>query len=127
MLGVTLFGIFLTPVFFYVIEGLSERRPLGSVAAQRVGRALSLALTVLTLGLPLWLRLLLGKGWRPILPERAPVLVNGTAADGPALAGHGKVILRVDEPAPASNGAANGDGHPPAHDGQGGPAEHAKV
>ena len=25
MLGVTLFGIFLTPVFFYVIEGLGER------------------------------------------------------------------------------------------------------
>src|SRR5439155_14295488 len=25
MLGVTLFGIFLTPVFFYVIEGLSEK------------------------------------------------------------------------------------------------------
>jgi multidrug efflux pump len=26
MLGVTLFGIFLTPVFFYVIQGLSETR-----------------------------------------------------------------------------------------------------
>ena len=26
MLGVTLFGIFLTPVFFYVIYGLSETR-----------------------------------------------------------------------------------------------------
>ena len=28
MLGVTLFGIFLTPVFFYVIEGFVERHPL---------------------------------------------------------------------------------------------------
>jgi multidrug efflux pump len=27
MLGVTLFGIFLTPVFFYVIQGFTDRRP----------------------------------------------------------------------------------------------------
>src|SRR5262245_40933304 len=27
MLGVTLFGIFLTPVFFYVIEGFAESHP----------------------------------------------------------------------------------------------------
>ena len=27
MLGVTLFGIFLTPVFFYVIDRLGEARP----------------------------------------------------------------------------------------------------
>jgi multidrug efflux pump len=26
MIGVTLFGIFLTPVFFYVVRGLSGRR-----------------------------------------------------------------------------------------------------
>jgi multidrug efflux pump len=25
MIGVTLFGIFLTPVFYYVLQGLSER------------------------------------------------------------------------------------------------------
>jgi multidrug efflux pump len=27
MLGVTLFGIFLTPVFFYVIDWLSNKKP----------------------------------------------------------------------------------------------------
>ena len=27
MLGVTLFGIFLTPVFFYVIQWLADHRP----------------------------------------------------------------------------------------------------
>ena len=27
MLGVTLFGIFLTPVFYYVIQWLNDRRP----------------------------------------------------------------------------------------------------
>jgi multidrug efflux pump len=27
MLGVTLFGVFLTPVFYYVIQGFADRRP----------------------------------------------------------------------------------------------------
>ena len=38
MLGVTLFGIFLTPVFFYVIQGLSETRLFASArrAAHRL-------------------------------------------------------------------------------------------
>jgi multidrug efflux pump len=34
MLGVTLFGIFLTPVFFYVIQGLGERNLLSGRAAR---------------------------------------------------------------------------------------------
>jgi multidrug efflux pump subunit AcrB len=33
MLGVTLFGIFLTPVFFYVVRGLAGRRTAGAVSA----------------------------------------------------------------------------------------------
>ena len=37
MLGVTLFGIFLTPVFFYVIEGFVEM-PLFAVGADAAGR-----------------------------------------------------------------------------------------
>jgi multidrug efflux pump len=37
MLGVTLFGIFLTPVFFYVIQGLGETSLFASVVARRVG------------------------------------------------------------------------------------------
>jgi multidrug efflux pump len=36
MLGVTLFGVFLTPVFFYVITGLSESRLFSSAAAVRL-------------------------------------------------------------------------------------------
>ena len=48
MLGVTLFGIFLTPVFFYVIEWLGETPAvrdawpcswIGSAAGRRPGRA----------------------------------------------------------------------------------------
>ncbi|HEV3142293.1 MAG TPA: efflux RND transporter permease subunit [Gemmataceae bacterium] len=37
MLGVTLFGIFLTPVFFYVIQGMGETRLLSSTGARRFG------------------------------------------------------------------------------------------
>jgi multidrug efflux pump len=40
MLGVTLFGIFLTPVFFYVICGLSETRLFMAVAMQWIGSIL---------------------------------------------------------------------------------------
>ncbi len=44
MLGVTLFGIFLTPVFFYVLQGMSEWWPFASAAARRVGSPLMGAL-----------------------------------------------------------------------------------
>src|SRR5262249_40259043 len=40
MVGVTLFGIFLTPVFFYVIEGFVETPLFSSVRARLVGRVL---------------------------------------------------------------------------------------
>jgi hydrophobe/amphiphile efflux-1 (HAE1) family protein len=40
MLGVTLFGVLLTPVFFYVIEWLGETSLLQNVAVQRVGSTL---------------------------------------------------------------------------------------
>lgn len=37
MLGVTLFGIFLTPVFFYVIQGISETRFFTALVVQWLG------------------------------------------------------------------------------------------
>src|SRR6202023_2173912 len=40
MLGVTLFGIFLTPVFFYVIEGFVETPLFSSARARAVGKVL---------------------------------------------------------------------------------------
>jgi multidrug efflux pump len=46
MLGVTLFGIFLTPVFFFTIDRLGETGPFASRAAHRAG---ALALDVLAL------------------------------------------------------------------------------
>jgi multidrug efflux pump len=48
MLGVTLFGIFLTPVFFYVIDWAGESRLMSSPRARRYTLV---ALWVLTLGL----------------------------------------------------------------------------
>ena len=55
MLGVTLFGIFLTPVFFYVIEGLSETRLFSSRHCSwiRLGRWCG-AVGGLGIGLLLW-------------------------------------------------------------------------
>ncbi|MSQ93540.1 MAG: efflux RND transporter permease subunit [Gemmataceae bacterium] len=40
MVGVTAFGIFLTPIFFYVIQGLGETRLFAGVLVQWVGSAL---------------------------------------------------------------------------------------
>src|SRR5204863_1371326 len=40
MLGVTLFGIFLTPVFFYVIAGFADNPLFSTQRAQEIGRAL---------------------------------------------------------------------------------------
>lgn len=54
MLGVTLFGIFLTPVFFYVIEGSIEHGPFSWTRSQQIGRVLRFTLMVLTLGVFWW-------------------------------------------------------------------------
>src|SRR5207237_2113654 len=40
MFGVTLFGIFLTPVFFYVIQGLGETRLFAALPIRWIGSAL---------------------------------------------------------------------------------------
>jgi multidrug efflux pump len=40
MLGVTLFGIFLTPVFFYVLQGLGDRQVFASGIGRRIGSPL---------------------------------------------------------------------------------------
>ena len=53
MLGVTLFGIFLTPVFFYVIYGLSETRLFMAVATQWIGSIMLGALVGLGVGFSL--------------------------------------------------------------------------
>jgi multidrug efflux pump len=41
MLGVTVFGIFLTPVFFYVIQGVGETKLFSGAVVQFVGSCLT--------------------------------------------------------------------------------------
>jgi len=58
MLGVTLFGIFLTPVFFFVVDRLSALPVFSSETSRLIGRLLLIGLGILTLGL-FWLLLML--------------------------------------------------------------------
>ena len=114
MLGVTLFGIFLTPVFFYVICGLSETRLFRAVAMQWIGSVLlggllgaagGFSLSRLGLVAPAWaivtgagLGILVGivlqtvhrrvVGGAPPTEKRPPPVPSPRAAPPPA-AGHG--------------------------------------
>jgi multidrug efflux pump len=54
MLGVTLCGIFLTPVFFYVIAGFADVPLFSTHRARQIGLVMRYVLGTLTLGLP-WL------------------------------------------------------------------------
>jgi multidrug efflux pump len=103
MLGVTLFGIFLTPVFFYVIAGLAEAPLFSTERMRSVGTVLRYGLGVLTLGLPWILH-------RRIKPEAAarPHLVHPNLES--AIAAHGN-----------GNGNGNGNG---SHNGD---ESHTKV
>jgi multidrug efflux pump len=104
MLGVTLFGIFLTPVFFYVIEGLAETRLFSSERAQWLGQVLRFTLGAITLGL-LWLPELLARALR----RRPAVPANLAARGSVASSTHGEKRLRSDE---LTNGQADGVGAP---------------
>ncbi len=81
MLGVTLFGIFLTPVFFYVIQGFSEARLFQSALAQWVGSALAGAIAGLAFGLLLvavgYVRLGWGLGIGACVGTVAVLVVRG--------------------------------------------------
>ncbi|APW60673.1 efflux RND transporter permease subunit [Paludisphaera borealis] len=57
MLGVTIFGIFLTPVFYYVIKGLGESRLLSGAFMKRIGSPIAGGLLGAASGfLVAWLR-----------------------------------------------------------------------
>jgi multidrug efflux pump len=86
MLGVTLFGIFLTPVFFYVIEGLAEAPLFASERVRAVGKVLLYLVGVLTLGVPWLLVLVMGTALRrrraAVSAKRVVLAADGAAANG---------------------------------------------
>lgn len=84
MLGVTLFGIFLTPVFFYVIEGFVEAPLFSSGRLRQFSKGLHMALGILTLGLPWWLQALKARWVRPPVGSRRHPL--------PSTNGHKKAV-----------------------------------
>jgi multidrug efflux pump subunit AcrB len=107
MLGVTLFGIFLTPVFFYVIESFVESPLFSSERLRAAGRIPLYLLNIATLGIPWMLMFLVSDRRRkrqPQEPCREPVLVG---EDG-AINGRAKGL--------------NGDGH---RNGEGAPRRDA--
>jgi multidrug efflux pump len=95
MLGVTLFGIFLTPIFFYTIDSLGESRLFASRFMRTVNFVSIEAL-------------------RAVRPRRVVALLRG----------HSRAVTRVEVPGissldlPVTNGAAAPNGNinlPPAH------------
>jgi multidrug efflux pump len=75
MIGVTFFGIFLTPLFFYVIQGVGDRPVFAAVRWQRIASAAAGGLLGLVFGF-----LLAGLGvgarpWGPIIGACAGVLI----------------------------------------------------
>jgi hypothetical protein len=94
MLGVTLFGIFLTPVFFYVIEYFVEAPLFTSARSRQVGQALQLLLAILLLGLPWLLGLILGRR-RPEVLLPSPALGEGGTEPRPPGSGNGPGVREV--------------------------------
>jgi hypothetical protein len=85
MLGVTLFGIFLTPVFFFAIDWLGGTHWLSHPTVHRLGHR---ALLGMTLGIPALLDYLRRQPWRARPPVR-PVVTHGVPAV--PVAGDGKL------------------------------------
>jgi multidrug efflux pump len=79
MLGVTLFGIFLTPVFFYVIAGFAESPLFTSRRARQISEVLRYPLGVLTLGVRWLVR---GRPWPRVVAGRPPQVATAVKVDG---------------------------------------------
>jgi hypothetical protein len=134
MLGVTLFGIFLTPVFFYVIEGAIESGPFSWARSRQIGRILSFILTILTLGVFWWpsiVRHIIRRASKSQSPMPEPKVFaaeasasdDGTNGAAHSLTGHTNGIpesssdpVKSPVPAPGNGPAANGESHRLVHE-----------
>jgi multidrug efflux pump len=79
MLGVTMFGIFMTPVFFYVIQGIGETRLFSDPIVQWVGSVLLGGLLGAASGYLLSRLGVVHATWAPILGAGAGMLVVAAA------------------------------------------------
>jgi multidrug efflux pump len=96
MLGVTAFGIFLTPVFYFVIGWLSETRTFASPAVRFVGKIALYALTLGILPALYWIPLIVREIRRPTPPlkpaapdDLAEVIGGGGNGDRTGANGNG--------------------------------------
>jgi multidrug efflux pump len=81
MFGVTLFGIFLTPVFFYVIQGLNQTRLFAALPARWIGSAGAGAFLGAAAGLLFALLGVVREPWGPLVGGCAgALLVTGALA-----------------------------------------------
>src|SRR5438045_988721 len=94
MLGVTFFGLLLTPVFFYVIEGFMDVPLFSSERARQIGQGLHFALGALTLGL-FWLPGLLVSGPRRLFADPARRRKR-LAPTVPGANGHGEPATKIE-------------------------------
>jgi hypothetical protein len=112
MVGVTLFGIFLTPVFFYVIEWFAETSLFSSERVQLLGQVIRFTLGAVTLGI-LWIPTVLVRGLRHRVPTSAAgTKLHGKVPDGrPAPHGPFRIPQNNEEgTTPYQHNAGNG--HP---------------
>jgi multidrug efflux pump len=72
MIGVTLFGIFLTPVFFYVIQGFGEMPLFSTPRMRRFGFIVYVLLNIPFLGIPYLLSTFFGSLRRPASRQAPP-------------------------------------------------------
>ncbi|HLN31322.1 MAG TPA: efflux RND transporter permease subunit [Gemmataceae bacterium] len=93
MLGVTLFGIFLTPVFFFVIEWFSDKSA-DSKRASVLGRVARITLGVATLGL-VWVPQLVRGGLRRLFGDGQVII-----SPRPRLGGEGSGVRGTNDPRP---------------------------
>ncbi len=100
MLGVTLFGIFLTPVFFYVIAGLGETSLFASPEMKRVGLVSRYVLGILALGLPWLLRGRPHPEPEAVAQEHADDLIHTAAHDRNGVNGDNKSAKPQASPEP---------------------------
>jgi hypothetical protein len=108
MLGVTLFGIFLTPVFFFVIESFAETPLFRSGRVRQVGEALRWPLVAVTRGVIRLPALAARALRRTDEPRPAPRKVPAAAGVGHGPNGNGApgngTESAVDGAAPAADG-----------------------